>query len=188
MKIFPSLPDAPHLRDLYRRFPEHVRPLLEYHDMLLRAESPLSVAQRELIAAYVSGLNACTFCFGAHKIMAQAFGVDPELIDSLLNDFDNAQIDEEMRPLLRYVAKLNATETMTRMTSADAKAVYDAGWSERALFDAIEICALYNYMNRIIEGAGVAFDYAAAPPSETEIAERRSRGYMDWGREIGIID
>jgi len=40
--------------------------------------------QRELIAAYVSGLNACTYCRGTHLAVAAACGVAPEVIKALL--------------------------------------------------------------------------------------------------------
>lgn len=184
MALFPSLPEAPHLADVYRAFPEQVKPLLEYHDVLLRGESPLTVAERELIAAYVSGLNACNFCFGAHKIYAKVFGVDETVFDTLIEDVDAAAVDEKLKPILKYVAKLKTLPP--RLTDADAKAVYDAGWSERALFDAIQVAALFNYMNRIIEGTGVTFDYAANPPSEEELEARKTRSYSDFGKMIGI--
>lgn len=184
MSLFPSLPENPHLADVYKAFPECVKPLLDYHDALLRGESPLSVAERELIAAFVSGLNACSFCFGAHKIYARAFGVDEAVIDALIADVDAAPVDIKLKPLLKYVAKLK--DLPPKLTSADAKAVYDAGWPERALFDAIQVAALFHYMNRIIEGTGVTFDYALNPPSEEEIAERRTRTYSDFAKTIGI--
>lgn len=184
MALFPSLPEAPHLADVYRAFPEHVKPLLDYHDLLLRGESPLSVAERELIAAYVSGLNACNFCFGAHKIYAKVFGVDEAVFDALIDDVDAAAVDAKLKPLLKYVAKLK--NLPPHLTDADAQAVYDAGWSERALFDAIQVAALFNYMNRIIEGTGVTFDYAANPPSEEELEARKTRTYADFGKTIGI--
>jgi hypothetical protein len=41
------------------------------------------------------------------------------------------------------------------MTQADADAVYAAGWSERAVYDAIQIGCLYNFMNRFVEGIGL---------------------------------
>ena len=184
MPLFPSLPDTPHLADVYRKFPQQVKPLLDYHDELLRGDSPLSIAERELIAAYVSGLNACSFCFGAHKIYAQVFGVDEAVFDALLDNIDAAPVEEKLKPLLRYVAKLK--NLPPRLTDADAQAVYDAGWSERALFDAIQVAALFNYMNRIIEGVGVSFDYAANPPSEEELERRKTRSYSDFGKMIGI--
>lgn len=60
MTHLPSLrPDAV-LLDVFRGFPATSAPLLDYHQALLRGESPFTVAQRELIAVYVSALNACT--------------------------------------------------------------------------------------------------------------------------------
>lgn len=184
MPLFPSLPETPHLADVFKAFPDHIKPLLHYHDALLRGDSPLSVAERELIAAYVSGLNACNFCFGAHKVMARAFGVEEAVIDALIEDVDAAPIDEKLKPVLKYVAKLK--DLPPRLRDADAQAVYDVGWSERALFDAVQVAALFNLMNRIIEGAGVAFDYADNPPSQEDIEYRRTRTYVDFGKSIGI--
>ncbi len=50
MTLFPSLLENPHLGNVFQKFPEHVRPLLEYHDVLLRGDGPLSIAELELIA------------------------------------------------------------------------------------------------------------------------------------------
>ena len=184
MPLFPSLPERPHLSDVFKAFPEQVRPLLDYHDVLLRGDSPLSVAERELIAAYVSGLNACNFCFDAHKLYAQAFGIDDAVIDALVADVDSAPIDGKIKPILRYVSKLK--DLPPRLTDADARAVYDAGWTERALYDAVQVAALFHFMNRIIEGTGVTFDYAANPPTEEEMEARKTRNYTDFGKMIGL--
>lgn len=184
MPLFPSLPERPHLSDVFKAFPDQLRPLLAYHDALLRGESPLSVAERELIAAYISGLNACNFCFGAHKLYARAFGIEDAVIDALVADLETAPVDDKLKPLLRYVAKLK--ELPPHLTDADAQAVYDAGWSERALYDAVQVAALFHLMNRIIEGTGVSFDYAANPPSDEEMEARKTRTYSDFGKMIGL--
>ncbi len=184
MPLFPSLPEHPHLSDVFKAFPDQVRPLLAYHDALLREESPLSVAERELIAAFVSGLNACSFCFGGHKIYAQAFGIEETVIDALIADLETAPVDEKLKPILRYVAKLK--NLPPKLTEADARAVYEAGWSERALFDAVQVAALFNFMNRIIEGTGVSFDFAANPPSDEDLEAIRTRRYADVAKMIGL--
>lgn len=170
-KILPSLPDDLQLLDVFRRFPHAVRPLLEYHDRILRDESPLTVGERELIAAYVSALNACNFCHGAHAIAANVHGVPNGLIEELIHNPDEAPIDPKLKPILAYVAKL--TRTPARMTAADAATVYEAGWNERALFDAISVCALFNMMNRIVFGAGIFEDPRLQPPEDVQA--RRSR-------------
>jgi uncharacterized peroxidase-related enzyme len=174
MAIFPSLPDPTTMADVFRAFPHTIRPLVEYHDRLLRDRSPLTVGQRELIAAYVSGVNACTYCHGAHTMAARAFGVDETVFEGLMTSLDAAAVDEKMKPILKYVGKL--TRTPSRMTEADAQAVYDAGWDEQALFDAVSVCALFNFMNRIVEGAGIKGDFLRAPPEEQKAHMKRFSG------------
>lgn len=89
--------------DVFRSFPAAAEPLLDYHEALLRGPSPYPVAERELIAAYTSGLNACGYCHGVHSATAEAFGVPEGTLQALLDDVDAAPVDERMRPVLRYV-------------------------------------------------------------------------------------
>ena len=72
MAYLPSLPADAVLLDVFRAYPDTARPLMDYHQALLRGPSPLSVAERELIAAYVSGLNACGYCHGVHSAAARS--------------------------------------------------------------------------------------------------------------------
>lgn len=174
MAVFPSIEGEPSLEKVFRLFPHTLPPLLEYHDRLLRDPSPLTVAERELIAAYVSGLNACTYCHGAHVIAAQAFGIERELFDELMADLDTSSVDDKLKPLLAYVRKLTLTPSM--MSDRDAEQVYAAGWEEQALFDAVSVCALFNFMNRIIEGAGIKSNPLEASPSERQARMKRMGG------------
>lgn len=57
MSYLPSLPHDATLLAVLRAYPASAGPLLDYHEVLLRGPSPLTVAERELIAAYASGLN-----------------------------------------------------------------------------------------------------------------------------------
>lgn len=183
-----ALPASRDLADVFRAYPQAVAPLLRYHDILLRGDSPLSVAQRELIAAYVSGLNACGFCLGAHTIIAEAFGMPAALVESLLEDLDAAPVDAALRPLLRYAQKL--TREPASLRPADREAVFAAGWSERALHDAVSVCALFNFMNRLVEGMGVTTSpaiQAAQRERHQQTASPSAEPYMDYGRRIGVI-
>ena len=131
------------------------RPLMELHQILMRSEdSPFTVAQRELLAAFVSGTNACKYCTGAHSATAVEFGVEEELISSLLTDIDLAGVEDNMKPIFKFVKKL--TLDPTKMIQSDADAVFNAGWSERALYDAIIICCTWSFMNRFVEGLGLS--------------------------------
>jgi uncharacterized peroxidase-related enzyme len=158
MPFLPSLDENAHLIDVFKKFPSLYRPLIEYHEILLRGPSPLTVAERELIAAYVSGLNSCNYCHGVHAATAEQFGVAEGLLQQLLENPEHAPIDDRMKPLLAYVKKL--TYTPSRMLPADAKAVFAAAWSGQALHEAVSVCGLFNLMNRLVEGLGLTGDAA----------------------------
>lgn len=179
------------LADVLKANPYTVPPLLEYHDRLLRhQESPFSVAERELIAAYVSGLNQCQFCFGAHKIIASTFGFSEEQVQLLFSDIEQSGVDERLLPVLSFVKKL--TLTPSKVLDSDRQAIIDAGWQQQAIFDAASICGLFNLMNRIVEGMGVESS-AAIQQAQRERHQRVTseeinlNTYQDYGRKIGIM-
>lgn len=153
MAFLHDIPANAVLMDVFRKFPETSRPLIQWHEILMRGESPLTVGERELIAAYVSGLNSCSYCHGVHTATAENFGIAEGTLEALLENVDTAPVDGKIKPLLHYVRKL--TQLPAKLTSADAEAVYAAGWDDRALHDAISVCGLFNLMNRLVEGIGI---------------------------------
>ncbi len=186
MTFYPSLESDAFLESLFKRFSRGTAPLMALHDEILRDEtSPLSLAERELIAALVSGLNACQFCFGAHKTMAMAFGIDEKTITAMVEDIDSAPVDDRLKPLLHYVRKL--TLTPSKMTQSDADAVFAAGWEEDALHDAVLVCALFNFMNRILDGSGITPKPIFDKPDAEALKARRTGTYSGWARNAGII-
>lgn len=185
-RLFPSLPNDATLGTVFRSFPEKLAPWCEYESLVMRGESDLSASERELIAAYVSGLNSCSYCHDAHTAFAHAYGIDPKLIEALMDDLETAPVDVRLKPILAYVGKL--TLSPSRMIEGDAKAVYDAGWSEAALFDAIQVCAVFNLVNRLVEGTGirrVTMDPRGI--DEQTLSEFRSETfYTDFGKANGL--
>ena len=131
------------------------RPMIDLHQILMRSDdSPFTIGERELLAAFVSGTNACNYCAGAHTATATEFGVDEQVILALLDDIDSADVADNWKPIYKFVKKL--TLEPTKMVQAYADAVFAAGWSERALYDAIIICCTWSFMNRFVEGIGLS--------------------------------
>lgn len=156
-------------------------PLLEFHQALLRGDSPFSVKERELMAAYVSGVNACRYCYGAHAAVARLFGVSEALLGGMVEDLASAEVDPKLYPVLEYLRKL--TLTPTAMTQSDADAVFAAGWSEQALYDAVQVCCLYNFMNRFVEGLGLT-----PVPEQFQLEGKmiKEGGYVSMAEDFGI--
>jgi uncharacterized peroxidase-related enzyme len=166
------LPAGKGVRAVYAHRPEIWEPFLTFTHALMRGPGPLELVDRELIAAFVSGLNGCAYCYGAHGATAEAFGVAPELLEALIADVETAELDEARRALLRFVRK--ATVDPTRIAQPDVDRVLGAGWSENALHDAIAIAGRYAMVNRVCMAHGIVVD-----ASELRAAGRRMAD-PDW--------
>ncbi len=155
MAFVKSIPEAEEsVAAVMRRYPKQAFPLIELTDIIMRSgDCAFTSEQRELIAAYSSGLNDCTYCYNTHKATAEAFGVDENLLESMLGDLDASAVDDKLKPVLRFVRKL--TQSPSRMVQADADAIFDAGWDEDCFHFTVMICGLFNLMNRMMDGYGV---------------------------------
>ena len=155
MAFVKSVPEAEEsVSAVMRRYPSQAIPLTELSDVIMRSgDCAFTNEQREIIGAYTSGTNDCTYCYDTHKATAEAFGVDENLLESMLSDLDGSAVDDKLKPVLRFVKKL--TETPSRMVQADVDAIFDAGWDEDCYHYAVMICGLFNMMNRIMDGYGV---------------------------------
>ncbi len=153
MPFFPSLPEKANIGDLYKLNPDMRRAMSELGRVIMRGASDLTPCQRETIAALVSAVNNCDYCYNGHSQMAINLGASQTMLDQIVADIDSAEIDEKFKPILHYVRKLTVEPHL--MTLADAEAVFDAGWTEKALHDAIMVCCRFNFMNRMSLGHGL---------------------------------
>ena len=186
MARFPSLPENPHLADVFQRFPKGIWSLMKFHDHALRGESELTVGEREMIAAYVSALNSCGFCHGTHAAVAELHGIETTLLEKLIENPESTDLEPRWLPLLSYLRKL--TEIPARLTDKDAEEVFNAGWSEETFFDAIVITALFNFSNRIVEGCGVSIseEHLNSTRDRHKTMIGKSDPYQTFGRLLGI--
>jgi uncharacterized peroxidase-related enzyme len=151
---FPSLGTSATVPDILKMSPGAGKALLELHEAIMRGPSVLTPGQRELIAAYVSGINQCRYCHGVHAETAKAYQDIPrEAVDRMLADLETAGFEDKIKPILRLARKL--TQAPADVTDADTRAVLHAGWDEQALHDAIMVICCFNFMNRLLEGHGV---------------------------------
>lgn len=164
------------LPDLFFRWPGRYRHLLRYVHKLLRGRSELTTAQKELIGAYVSGLNACNFCYSIHSTLAARFGIPETTLKALLDDVDGAPIDDKFKPIMRYVRKV--TLTPAQVVQADIDAITAAGWKEKTVVDALSIASAFAAFNRLMDGAGIP-----GVPEDSRVNTTQfmyTKGYMPW--------
>ncbi len=153
MTFFSSLPEDATTKEVFKNLSKWTMPFLQLNEEILRGESDFSAGERELMGAYVSAINECRYCLGGHREAAKALGLDIKLIDGVIDDLESSAISEMLKPVFRYIGKLTATPE--KIAQADADRVFAAGWSEKALHDAVSVCCLFNFMNRFVEGHGI---------------------------------
>ena len=161
MSFYPSLPEKHHLVQLWQRFPRGIEALLHLHDDFLRnTDSALEIAERELIAAHVSALNGCKYCYAAHRRYSEAFGIDTSVFGDMTVDTAHDSLRPAMTAALAHAAKL--TKAPSDIGQADFDALVAAGWDEDAIHDITSVTALYAFMNRLLEGSGMKENVAPA--------------------------
>ena len=153
-----SLADDVKVYDLFCKRPATFEPFIETCEQVMRGPSPLTPGQRELIGTYISRLNSCPYCHDVHNEAVKAYGFDGELTRKLTYDPDAADVDDEFRVLLEFVRKI--TEGAYRVSESDYERLYEAGWDDDAIHDAIVVTCLFNFMNRLVSSFGIEADEA----------------------------
>ena len=102
-----------------------------------------------------------------------------ELVQAVLADYRTAPIPQPERALFAFLERVNGNSAA--ITVADVDEVRRAGWSEEAIYDAINVCGLFNFYNRWIDATGVhAMTTEAYAASGKRLAEK---GYALPGNE-----
>jgi alkylhydroperoxidase family enzyme len=82
------------------------------------------------------------------------------MVDAVLDDYRTAPIGDAEKALFAFIDKMNRQSTS--IGPADVDAVKATGWTDEALYDAITVCALFNFYNKWIDATGVGDMPAAA--------------------------
>jgi len=143
------VPEILHLFRFKRRSTDH---LVRFTEEVMRGPSPLSPGMRELIGAFFSRRNQCSFCSDAHAEAAAQF-LDRELIDEVLLDLENSRLDLPHKELFRYIGKL--ADDPARVTASDINRLKEVGWSEEAIYDALTVASVFRFYNTWNGGSGV---------------------------------
>lgn len=78
----------------------------------------------------------------------------------MLEDYRTAPIGEREKALFAFIEKMNRESS--RLRKEDIEEAKAAGWSDEELYDAITVCALFNFYNKWIDATGVSDMTAAA--------------------------
>ena len=142
---------VPGIRSLVMFRPETGKSLYELAQVLLRGPSPLTEAEREMIATFVSNRNECKFCMSSHAAAARhLLGEDAQLMDDVLNDYTTANISSKMKALLNIAGKVQILGKEVKQDDIDT--ARDAGANDLDIHDTVLIAATFSMFNRYVDG------------------------------------
>lgn len=144
-----TVPEILHLFRFKTRSTDH---LVRFTEEVMRGPSPLSPGMRELIGAYFSKQNQCSFCSDAHAASASGY-LEEGLVEEVLRDVETSRLDAAHKALFRYIKKL--AEQPARVTESDVRQLKEAGWSEEAIYDALTVASVFKLYNTWNNGSGV---------------------------------
>lgn len=165
---------VPGIRSLVMFRPETGVHLYALAQVLLRGESPLSEAERELIAAYVSHRNNCMFCRNSHAAASRClYGGQRDLVDQTLADMHQAPLSARLKALLNIAGKVQVLGT--EVTEADILQAREHEATDRELHDTVLIAASFSMFNRYVDGLA---SYTPNDPAVyEEMGKRMANGY-----------
>ncbi|MGC2636580.1 MAG: hypothetical protein WA294_05345 [Acidobacteriaceae bacterium] len=147
-------------------------PMSKLTQEAMRGPSVWSVAERELMAAFVANANQCDFCTKTHAAVAQRAYGEGKNVSVFMSDLDAADLSEPLRATIRMLVKL----TREHMVDAEEmRAVLASGASPRQIEEALAVCFSFNVMSRLAD----AFGFFIAGPEAFEAGAKflLSRGY-----------
>jgi len=142
---------VPGIRSLALYRPETGKHLYDLVQVLLRDESPLSPAERELIATHVSNRNNCTFCMSSHAAAArELYDKDREIVDCVIESKDTEKLSPKMKALLNIAGKVQVNGK--NVTPNDIDEARKHGANDRDIHDTVLIAATFSLFNRYVDG------------------------------------
>jgi len=92
----------------------------------------------------------------AHAEFLRREGTDDLVVEQIKDDWRKLDLSVGERAMLEFCEKLTlAPSTMSR---EDTDRLREAGWTDRDILDITQVCAYFNYRDRIADALGVQID------------------------------
>ena len=128
-----------------------------YRSVLHNPDNTLPFWLLEAVAAYTSMLNDCQYSLTHHWTNCRRLLNDPARAERIYQALQDKAPEREFTgkelALLRYAGKL--TVAVGKMQRADWDALKQAGCEDGEILEVNQVCAYFNYSNRLLNGLGV---------------------------------
>lgn len=128
-----------------------------YRSVLHNPANTLPLWFLEAVASYTSLLNRCAYSLTHHAMNMRRLLADEARADAIMAAFEadrpEQAFDGRELALLRYTRKL--TVAIGDLERADWDALKAVGCEDGEILEVNQVCAYFNYSNRLLNGLGV---------------------------------
>lgn len=127
-----------------------------YRSVLHSEDNTLPFWFLEVVASYTSILNDCTYSLTHHFMNVRNLIKDQPRSDAMFTALKAHRPEDVFEgkelALLRYAGKL--TTDVGKMVKSDFEALKIAGCTDGEILEVNQVCAYFNYSNRLLNGLG----------------------------------
>ena len=127
--------------------PAELRAFVAYHDALMKRDSGLSKAEREMIVIATSAENSCLYCIISHGAILRIYSKHPTLSDQIAANYRKADLTDRQKAMLDFAVKI--CNRSAEVGDEDFAELHAHGFSDEDIWDIGAITALFALSNRM---------------------------------------
>lgn len=137
--------------------PESIVAHMQLYMTIMFAQSPLSRAEREMMAVAVSLANGCVYCQEHHKSALLKYWRDEDRLSKFMKNPLTTHSNVREEALAQFAIDLTLYPDDFSTENRTIK-LLEAGLDDRSILDATLVVSYFNFVNRMVLALGVQLE------------------------------
>lgn len=139
---------VPNVQFAFAHRPEQLKAFLEYGQTIMRKNSGITKAEKEMIIVATSNANGCMYCVVSHSAALRKLTGDPYISEPVAVNYREADISPRQKAMLDFAMKV--TQEPWEINEHDFKRLRKHGINKEDAWDIASITAFFNMSNRMM--------------------------------------
>lgn len=136
--------------------PDELRAFAAYSKALMKKQSGLSMAEKEMLIVAHSNYNGCTYCVQSHGARLRVLSGNPQITDQVSVNYNEADITPREKAIIDFAMKI--TVEPAKINEEDFATLREHGLDDEDIWDVAGIASFFNLSNRMMTFANIRPD------------------------------
>ncbi len=138
--------------------PASIQSHMQLYLDIMFSQSPVSRAEREMIAVVVSTANGCGYCQVHHSAALHNYWKDENRLHVFIENYQNARLSVRELAMCKFAFHLTK-EPQAHANTDFTQNLKNEGLDDRSVLDVVLVTAYFNFVNRMVLGLGVDLEH-----------------------------